>query len=898
MALRRHRDDLIDLALLWLSLQAPGWIDDRMGVPAVAQVVAMLAAAFCLPRKPAPPLAPGRRALARLPGKLLALAGSAAVFLLWFGFPARSLAFAPVWIGLLLGRPPAEAAVRRAARWPWGARLRAAGAAAQRLSRGCRLDLFAGAALIVGGGGWIASKLVTPGMPGGWTAAGLGLAGLLIVYALALRRAARRQGDSYAENLRWIALAAGAGWLLHRYATRAQYGTDDARWYATMLADFRAQIRAGVLPVSIGQSPWQFNGAVFSFRIAPAYHYLGALLDQLTLRTLEPYALQHLLLLGIGAVALFSAYACLASLLPERRWTAAALAWLWLVCPGVAGIVFNTDLYMTWTTLPAVPWIVLGWVRIWSESEEPAGWLNLGLGLGWAWWGHTPMAVWLSFFTGTLGAAWLAARRPGPVRLARAAGGAALCLGLAAFPAASYLTAIRRIGLGPQGFSATSPGTIYYFVQQAFPSVLLPVSARGRQLGDFQLGWALWAGLALTAAQAVRSRRAGLVALATIGGLVVVLLTPVPHLTYPIWRMLPAFIRDATTNWAMNRLYLILASVAAVGAAAALGGAGRPAPRWALVATALLLWSTREAGKFSRLAPIDDGSDAAQMLPENTAITRNAYVVFPKIPAYFSEGVVNPALENRLTDADGRPFLTNADAAAVAARTVWIGGFRVVGDSGARFLELGKPLRLEPGWSYLVEFDYQSPKWAGVLQLSGPSLFRQYAMPDYGGPASFGAGGEHSRLLPLSTSGAQPENIRVRFLPKNPEALPGPGLPAWATVRLLAYDPSHLPIRVASWVPYRAWVSSPRASWLETPRVFQQGYRAKVNGAPSPVRGSPQGLAMLPVPRGESTVELRYDPGALYVAAFWFSLTGWIAVAGWGAWRALSSRRPPPAGSV
>jgi hypothetical protein len=97
------------------------------------------------------------------------------------------------------------------------------------------------------------------------------------------------------------------------------------------------------------------------------------------------------------------------------------------------------------------------------------------------------------------------------------------------------------------------------------------------------------------------------------------------------------------------------------------------------------------------------------------------------------------------------------------------------------------------------------------------------------------------------------------------------------------YDRAVLPVRVDGWIPYKAAVRSPSNAWLETPRVFQTGYIATVNGQPAQVRESPDSLVSVAVPRGDSTVVLEYSPPAGLKALFWLSCLSIIAVGAVGA---------------
>jgi hypothetical protein len=97
---------------------------------------------------------------------------------------------------------------------------------------------------------------------------------------------------------------------------------------------------------------------------------------------------------------------------------------------------------------------------------------------------------------------------------------------------------------------------------------------------------------------------------------------------------------------------------------------------------------------------------------------------------------------------------------------------------------------------------------------------------------------------------------------------------------------------VTGQTPFTAKVKATNAGFLETPHMFIEGYSARVNGRATPVRRSPHGFAMIPVPAGKSDVVLRY-PGPLSLRIAWF-----VSLACFAVWPSLvlaaanSSRAP------
>ena len=686
-----------------------------------------------------------------------------------------------------------------------------------------------------------------------------------------------------AENLRWGSLVVAAAILLHPFLIASVHGTGDALWYATMLADMMAQIRAGEFPVFIGQSIYQFNGSIYPLRVAPAFHHAGALVDLLTGYTLGPVAALNTLIFGVGLLALAFAYQSLRALLPANRWVACSLSVLYLSCPGTLGLAFNTDLYMSWMTVPWLPLVLYGTIKSFSDiGYRPR--LALAGGLGLLWWGHTPIALWSTVLAAMIQAIRLVRdRRHFVAELRPLLGALALFTTLVAYPVGSVLLYPPEPGVDAAGFQAAFAGTIVHFLDEVQPAIWLPLSFNGRALSDFQFGYALWFALAAGLWAGCRFRSATILAPVLAATTLAILLTAPFNLSHVLWSCVPEFVRNTTGNWVMNRLYFIQSGFIVFGLAAAVAAWNRTGRRLPAALSAVLaagvVWSAIEAGKFShgsslRQRPPESGATAT--LPENVQITRFAYLVFPKLPAYFTHGVTDPGLEQRLFRASDGTLLS--DNFAAAAEGTPLGPIEFTPEAGllGKVLISATPLRLVPGRNYVMVFDYAAEP-RGVLQIKGSTTLREYALPEYGEAASFGYGNQHSRRLAVSNHTRVPQDIELRYFFDTPVPTPPPPSP-FARVRWIEYEPKSLPVEVTAWIPYRARVRTAEPAWLETPRMYQTNYVAQVDGRPAQVRKSSEGLVSVAVPKGESAVELRYKPPLGLQTLYWASLLTLLGV--------------------
>jgi hypothetical protein len=687
------------------------------------------------------------------------------------------------------------------------------------------------------------------------------------------------------HNVALLGLGIGVAILIHPFATPHTLGSGDAIWYANTLADALAQLRAGVFPVFVGQSEFLFNGGVFPIRFAPLFQHYGMLLDLLTLRTLEAGSLQNLIIIGAFALGGLNAYRVSRRLHPERPGFAAALALLYLSCPGVLVLVYGNDLLMTWSTLPWLPLAFGGCARSFVErGREPL--IQMALGLGLLWWGHPPVALWSTALIGAVQLARLAPWWLAREQLVGLAAAALVFALLAAYPLISVLAVPIETGQAPLD-NPTGADTIALFARQAFPGILMPLLTKARDLADFQPGWALLLVLAAAVGLAVR-QRAGRSAwcLLAVPLVLLLLLLPANKFCEALWQAIPDALRNPTGNWPMQRFYVIIA-ISTVTAFAAvsrqLGPRGARAATWLAVLGAG--WAAIDAGVLRRGTEIQLHALRAApslRLPENNLLTRYAYLGFARRPAYYSHGHVTPMLEQRLLDRTTRAVLvSNAAAAASPATGRELARGTLVGRPlpGGLNWELTPRFRLEPRRHYLLEFDFAAPMTRGVLAVTGHTLNRIYEFPMHGDRLSFGAGPDASRLLSLFTRSDQAGEVTLNFIDSADPARDAGDSWTFARYRWIEYSPEQLPIQVTNWIPYEATVHSPAPAWLETSRVFQTGFRANVDGQPVDIAKSPEGLIMVPVPAGESRVRLSYHPAGLLLAGYLLSVTTLLALA-------------------
>lgn len=690
----------------------------------------------------------------------------------------------------------------------------------------------------------------------------------------------RPQGAAWKPYLVRIALLFLAGLVAAGpFVTTRSLGTSEAYNYSLAVADAVTQARAGIVPTLVGQSEFAFNGRIHPVRTAPYLTTFAQVLDLVTARQLNFWALQNLCLAASLVGAAFSCYQCLRRAAGTPPNAAVLLSAAYLLSPGVLAAAYAMDLYMTVMAVPFVPLVLAAQLRALDGRRGFGTYLLLACGLALCWWAHPPVAWWLSLATVivhlplvfTLRIRWAEIRAIVPAAL--------IGLALAGFVFASALS-VRSYG---SMSAARAPQAVVKEVVDAFAASLHPISATANKLGDFQLGYAYWILFAAVLVLAFVRRNLASATLGAAAAFLLAFTVPVPLLTPWLWDHMPTFAITINGPWPMQRLYLIVAGLVVFAA-----GRVREWPRltWlpkaardagVLVLAAATLWTLQQSWRFigrGYSSRTDATYTRISHASENINLTLIAYAMFT-LPPTFVNGVMDPEMETRvLKRGTAEELLSNWNSTDALGKVAATGRFTAGGGEGD-IAELRPPLKLEPHERYRLDLNFRSPPLTGVLRLLGPNTLRVYPLPQAGQPRGFGMAPENRHGLTLWTSATDTEIVDLQLI--------GPGMGSarllnFADFTLRAYDPEKLPIRVETFVPFRASVRSPEAGYLEIPRIWLDGYAATVNGQSVRAQRSPDGLVMAAVPAGESRVEIRYDGPWWLRGSFWLSTAAWTLV--------------------
>lgn len=409
-----------------------------------------------------------------------------------------------------------------------------------------------------------------------------------------------------------------------------------------------------------------------------------------------------------------------------------------------------------------------------------------------------------------------------------------------------------------------------------------PPTPRVETLWDFRPSLAVWLLLAIALSGFAR-RQVVTGVLGALGAVFLLLLFRVPGVSDFLVGHVPKGIAQIGSVPLPHRLFPIGTVCIIVAGIAALVTWGDRARR---VGTGVLVlavaWSAWEAGFFVRrglFSTLPRALTERAFFPENVLMDRFVYDLLP-IPPYFSNSKTEPVLDLRFLDQRHRvmwgPDEVAAKMESYGSREVEL---KATPDpTSSDWLKLPPGIHVEPGQTLLLRFRFDpAVNYTGYL--IGRTLFgdyREYELPSSGLSAAFGTAPTASHVIALRNSWIHSVEYSWSHFLKPGNTLVPDGRP-YATVVVSDFDPLKMPLRVESWIPFRAFVETGVPGFVESPRVYLPGYRARVDGKPVPVIESPQRLVMVPVEAGKHRVEITYVGTARVWSAAILSGLCWLA---------------------
>jgi hypothetical protein len=696
-----------------------------------------------------------------------------------------------------------------------------------------------------------------------------------------------------------LAAAMAGLFVLRSFLHDGIVGGDDAVWYTSVVADHVEQWRMGLGPVFVGQTRFAAIGTVMPLRVAPYLQHLTLAIDLLTGRTLAPYLLLNLAVAASGAAGGLSAYLCLRSILGSQRLEALLLAVLYIWCPGVIGLPISGQLFMSAMTMPFLPVVFTGVVRIY-QRDSFTGWAMVSAGCAACWLAHSPIGMWASIAAGlAVLARWACGLGWKRRDLARAAGAALLFFGLCGYVFVSVAV------LAPHRDEPMVAENLLGNIRLLFPAILLPVSHLAAGATDLQLGWSLSAALLLSVILAWGARAPAARALSLVGLILLCLILPVPFLTSWLWHRVPPAVVDATNALPNQRLVAILAACTVTLAATLLASRKRRRG-WVLLFLGLgVAWSGWELREFIRRGRALENTKAQSdyaISPDMLLSPSFSLGMLVGHNSFFSHGFMDRDLEQRVLNETMVSYIVSNpgsispgyDFGAKTGHGELPGLLTGTSLPGEKvWVSLSPTIVVPPHRHYVLVLSVPDRNRQGVLLLMAPNFYRRYNLPASGGPYAFGSTDLSSWMIPIHTGSELPVEITLAFTNED-LAIDMAHYRAFGRYQLIEYDPAALPIRLKSLVPYVAEVQSPAKGWYESFRYFTRGWAATVNGNAAEVRMTANGLVGVAIPAGKSEVRLSYRPPATLVASYWLMAATWagLAVLCVGRWAKVSRLAP------
>jgi len=428
------------------------------------------------------------------------------------------------------------------------------------------------------------------------------------------------------------------------------------------------------------------------------------------------------------------------------------------------------------------------------------------------------------------------------------------------------------------------------------PAIFMPVSPEAAQLTDLQLGFVLWAVAA--AGCLLAWLRGGWEArlLCLAAAFVLGFIAPIPGLTPGLMLAVPAWLYGicSVSLWMRLLPNFSLLAVFVLFLVLAQWAPRRTAVRWlagilfvALSACALD-WDVKELSKLRRraAASVNSAEGTEGFYREDTAQLYSYSYDNMAWPGYLINATTDYHLESRLLRAADMRIIPEPLLDAPGGEEVTL--TTNPDPREPTWLRLAPSLRLAPGERMILKFSFFAKDYNGTLIFQGPrGFYRNYYLPSAGFfPKSFGVAPGNPKTLALWNRLGEPQDITAVFL----VAEPRPAYGDFARIRIQRYRPEDLQIDTLGLIPYHARVKASEPVFLETPRVFIPGYRAKVDGRPVPVTPSSDVLAMVRLDPGIHDVVVAYRPTLKLLLALCVSALGWLWV---GAWTFRRLKRPP-----
>ena len=660
----------------------------------------------------------------------------------------------------------------------------------------------------------------------------------------------------------------------------------DAYVYHEIIADALEQYRHQIFPVYVGQSLFSFTGTPMGR--APFLLLLVGFLNLISFGKFNSLQIQHATIIFSALAGVYLMYFTLAKIGPKQRWLAFIFAILYITCPSILTLIAKLDMYYSFITIPFFPIFVYALVRSYQKNDV-LSYVLLSSSLSLIWMAHPS----IGFFCTTICVIFFGLRllfKPKIFVQLVLAGGLFVLLSLWQFTTTFSLKMSEYVDIGSVNPKAHAEALIAFYASY-FTGTLLPVNLYSSLPTYNQLGYSLWFALILGLFVAIKKRDRLLSNLLLCGFYLVALISPVPYVSKFLWSLFPPAVIGLSSCWPMLRISPILPAFCCFIGMMSLYKIHPELPEKKLrnLVTVMLVilavsWSFFQALPFSKYLSRHRAQSASWLLPENTRHRLEYTSGYHHQPLL--EGIYEPALYNRLLQADGKELegYNNNEiikkACLLKSNSIKHNMLSDLKITFPKQFNTNNPealyplmnLKILPEAKYMFCLNLFISSADGLVSVVG---YNHESISTFHG----GLPAQQTMLIPLFTTEKMEKELTLTLTSLRSNYNSKDSFVRLNSFNVITYDINKFPIQLHSLIPYKVTVKNPtKFSYLETAREFVDGYIALVNGTEYPTRISPTGRVMIPLLPGNNEVELFYVGTPLIRATFYVSLFFWIIV--------------------
>jgi len=691
-----------------------------------------------------------------------------------------------------------------------------------------------------------------------------------------------RLGALHTAVLMGIVLA-----LARPFLQPAFVGAGDAGDYYRMFADFAQQHRSGMHEVFVGQTAFAYEGTVHTTRTSPMLYHVGALLDALSLRSLDYLILEKITLFAFFAGTALAFYLCCGRGLGMGPLPSLLNAGAFLAAPGILAPIYFSDMYATFSALPFLAIFLTAVILLGEGPNKPGNWVLLGIGSGGLFWTHPPIAAWAhlaAFFSLVSRFQEWRGFRPGTLLCA------APLLLVVAYPIVATLELGAVSVSHPREIAASLRA--YHFEHPGAWTHLLwvsPDAAGSNSFKDWSSSWVLGvpAVAALLLAFAMVRRVRSLRPLLMTSAVLIFLMNGFcPRAAGWLWKLVPDVLVRITLYWPLQRFNPIVACSAFLGVACVMAslekrvfGRRRTTTliQGSFLALSLVLALRLQAVPASET--ISPGLTREVVKSDNIIVPSSNYDFMNAGLAfrYITTGRSDALSEVRLHD--------KSDYSRVLDIFSMRGAERPEFSSELAYKRFGIPIcdkvKVPAQTITVLSFENLPPGLAGTLEIRANGASWAYLLPCAPtGDLAFGTGEFCRRSLLIRNSDPVEKVLEFYFWPL--PAAQGKKIPLGTLVGYPVVPGNHY-LSLNGLLPFDLNLDAPYRVEVETPRIFLNGYVAEIDGRRVPVSKSPQGLASVSVDKGPHRLTMRFEPDRLLKWSYRLAIASWIFLIGYGA---------------